>query len=106
VLIDLSLSYYLVNVCVVTYFLIPCYFGIHLFNPPSRCCLESCFIIFNFQMLISKFEEIRMQEEETFDVFYSKLSGIRNSMISLGKKFLMVAGSAAIADGVEDYAAK
>jgi hypothetical protein len=27
-----------------------------------------------------------MQEEETFDVFYAKLSGIRNSMIGLGKK--------------------
>jgi len=33
-------------------------------------------------MLISKFEEIKMLEEETFGEFYSK---IRNSMVSLGK---------------------
>jgi hypothetical protein len=38
------------------------------------------------QMLVSKFEEIRMEEEETFDEFYSKLSIIRNSTINLGKK--------------------
>ena len=38
------------------------------------------------QMLISKFEEIKMQEHETFDEFYSKLSNIRNSTINLGKK--------------------
>jgi hypothetical protein len=38
------------------------------------------------QMLVSKFEEIRMEEEETFDEFYSKLSTIRNSTINLGKK--------------------
>jgi hypothetical protein len=37
-------------------------------------------------MLVSKFEEIRMEEEETFDEFYSKLSTIRNSTINLGKK--------------------
>jgi hypothetical protein len=37
-------------------------------------------------MLISKFEEIKMQEDETFDEFYSKLSIIRNSTINLGKK--------------------
>jgi hypothetical protein len=33
------------------------------------------------QMLISKFEEIKMLEEE----FYSKMSDLRNSMVSLGK---------------------
>jgi hypothetical protein len=38
------------------------------------------------QMLVSKFEEIRMQEDETFDEFYSKLSSIRNNTINLGKK--------------------
>jgi hypothetical protein len=38
------------------------------------------------QMLVSKFEEIRMEEEENFDEFYSKLSTIRNSTINLGKK--------------------
>jgi hypothetical protein len=37
------------------------------------------------QMLISKFEEIKMLEEETFGVFYSKISDLRNSMGSLGK---------------------
>jgi hypothetical protein len=37
-------------------------------------------------MLISKFEEIKMQEDETFDEFYSKLSIERNSTINLGKK--------------------
>jgi hypothetical protein len=38
------------------------------------------------QMLVSQFEEIRMEEEETFNEFYSKLSTIRNSTINLGKK--------------------
>jgi hypothetical protein len=37
-------------------------------------------------MLVSQFEEIRMEEEKTFDEFYSKLSTIRNSIINLGKK--------------------
>ena len=37
-------------------------------------------------MLISQFEEIRIQEDETFDEFYSKLSTNRNSTINLGKK--------------------
>jgi hypothetical protein len=37
------------------------------------------------QIFISKYELIRMQEEETFDEFYAKLSVIRNSMIGLGK---------------------
>jgi uncharacterized coiled-coil DUF342 family protein len=36
-------------------------------------------------MLISKFEEIKMLEEETFREFYSKMSDLRNSMVSLGK---------------------
>jgi len=36
-------------------------------------------------MLISKFEEIKMLEEETFGEFYSKMSDLRNSMVSLGK---------------------
>jgi hypothetical protein len=37
-------------------------------------------------MLISKFEEIKMQEDETFDEFYLKLSNITNSTINLSKK--------------------
>jgi hypothetical protein len=37
------------------------------------------------QMLISKFEEIKVLEEETFGEFYSKMSDLRNSMVSLGK---------------------
>jgi hypothetical protein len=37
-------------------------------------------------MLVSQFEVIRMEEEETFDEFYSKLSTIRNSTINLGNK--------------------
>jgi len=36
-------------------------------------------------MLISKFEEIKMLEEETFGEFYSKMSDLRNSMVSLRK---------------------
>jgi len=36
-------------------------------------------------MLISIFEEIKMLEEETFGEFYSKMSDLRNSMVSLGK---------------------
>jgi len=38
------------------------------------------------QMLISKFEEIKMLEEETFREFYTKISDLRNSMVSLGKQ--------------------
>jgi hypothetical protein len=38
------------------------------------------------QMLISKFEEIKMLEEETFEEFYTKISNLRNSMVSLGKQ--------------------
>jgi hypothetical protein len=37
------------------------------------------------QMLISKFEEIKMFKEETFGEFYPKISDLRNSMVSLGK---------------------
>jgi hypothetical protein len=37
------------------------------------------------QMLISKFEEIKMLEEETFEEFYTKISDLRNSMVSLRK---------------------
>jgi hypothetical protein len=37
------------------------------------------------QMLISKFEEIKMLEDETFGEFYSKMSDLRNQMGSLGK---------------------
>jgi hypothetical protein len=36
-------------------------------------------------MLISRFEEIKMLEDETFGKFYSKMSDLRNSMVSLGK---------------------
>jgi hypothetical protein len=42
------------------------------------------------QMLISRFEEIKMLEEETFGEFYSKMSDLRNSMVSLGKSVLDV----------------
>jgi hypothetical protein len=38
-----------------------------------------------FQMLISKFEEIKMLEDETFGEFYSKMSDLRNSLVILGK---------------------
>jgi hypothetical protein len=38
------------------------------------------------QMLISKFEEIKMLEDETFGEFYTKISDLKNSMVSLGKK--------------------
>lgn len=37
-------------------------------------------------MLNFKFEEIRMQDDETLDKFYAQLSSIRNSTINLGKK--------------------
>jgi hypothetical protein len=36
-------------------------------------------------MMISRFEEIKMLEDETFIEFYSKMSDLRNSMVSLGK---------------------
>lgn len=40
-----------------------------------------------FQILISRFEEIKMFEEETFNEFYTKINDLRNSMVSLRKKF-------------------
>jgi hypothetical protein len=40
-----------------------------------------------FQILISRFEEIKMLEEETFGEFYSKMNDLRNSMVSLRKPF-------------------
>jgi hypothetical protein len=36
-------------------------------------------------MLISRFKEIKMLEDETFREFYTKMSDLRNSMVSLGK---------------------
>jgi hypothetical protein len=41
-------------------------------------------------MLISKIEEIKMLEDETFGEFYTKISDLRNSMVSLGKQILDV----------------
>jgi hypothetical protein len=41
-------------------------------------------------MLISRFEEIKMLEDETFREFYSKMSDLRNSMVSFGKTILNV----------------
>jgi hypothetical protein len=41
-------------------------------------------------MLISKFEEIKMLEDKTFGEFYSKMSGLRYQMVSLGKTVLDV----------------
>jgi len=41
-------------------------------------------------MLISRFEEIKMLDDETFGKFYSKMSNLRNSMVSLGKTALDV----------------
>jgi RNA-binding protein YhbY len=42
------------------------------------------------QMLISKFEEIMMLEDEAFGEFYTKISDLRNLMVSLGKQILDV----------------
>jgi len=36
-------------------------------------------------MLISRFEEIKMLEDETFEEFYFKMGDLRNTMVSLGK---------------------
>jgi len=36
-------------------------------------------------MFISRFEEIKILEDETFREFYSKMSDLGNSMVSLGK---------------------
>jgi hypothetical protein len=38
------------------------------------------------QMLTSRFEEIKMLENGTFDEFYTKINDLRNSMVSLGKR--------------------
>jgi hypothetical protein len=38
------------------------------------------------QMLISRFKEIKMLEVKTFNEFYTKISDMRNSKVSLGKK--------------------
>lgn len=37
-------------------------------------------------MLISRFEKIKMFEDETFNEFYTKISDLKNFMVSLGKK--------------------
>jgi hypothetical protein len=37
-------------------------------------------------MLISKFEEIKMLDDETFGEFYTKINNLRISMVSLGKR--------------------
>jgi hypothetical protein len=41
------------------------------------------------QMLIFRFEEIKMLEDETFNEFYTKISDQRNSLVSLGRRFRM-----------------
>jgi len=38
------------------------------------------------QMLISRFEEIKMLDNETFGEFYTWINDLRNSMVSLGKR--------------------
>jgi hypothetical protein len=37
-------------------------------------------------MLISRFEEIKMLENETLGEFYTRINDLRNSMVSLGKR--------------------
>ena len=41
-----------------------------------------------FQRLTSSFEEIRMEEDETFDEFYAKLKDIVNSAFNLGESIV------------------
>jgi len=41
-------------------------------------------------MLNSKFKDIKMLEDETFGEFYTKISDLRNSMVSLTKQILDV----------------
>ena len=41
-----------------------------------------------FQRLTTRFEEIRMEEDESFDEFYTKLKDIVNSAFNLGKTIL------------------
>ena len=38
------------------------------------------------QMLITRFEELRMSEDESFDSFYSKLNEVVNDKFNLGEK--------------------
>lgn len=40
------------------------------------------------QMLASRFEEVRMKDDETFDEFYAKLNDIVNSSFNLGERIL------------------
>lgn len=40
---------------------------------------------FKIQSLIIDFETIKMEEDETFDTFYSKLKVVTNSLYNLGK---------------------
>ena len=41
-----------------------------------------------FQRLTTSFEEIKMEEDESFDEFYAKIKDIVNSAFNLGKPFL------------------
>ena len=41
-----------------------------------------------FQRLTTSFEEIKMEEDESFDEFYAKLKDIVNLAFNLGKPFL------------------
>ena len=41
-----------------------------------------------FQKLITRFEEIKMEEDESFDEFYAKLKDIVNSAFNLGETIL------------------
>jgi len=40
-------------------------------------------------MLVSQFEGIKMLEDKYFNDFYTKITDLRNSMVNLGKKFMM-----------------
>ena len=40
------------------------------------------------QRLTKSFEEIKMEEDESFDEFYAKLKDIVNSAFNIGKPFL------------------
>jgi len=40
------------------------------------------------QMLTTRFEEIRMKDDESFDEFYAKLNKIVNSSFNLGERIL------------------
>ena len=41
-----------------------------------------------FQRLTTSFEEIKMEEDESFDEFYAKLKDIMNSVFNLGETIL------------------